>query len=232
MQSMAEAKRLAHDIDHPFSLAYAQHHASWLYHRLGLSAEMLTSSEEGLVTATEYGFALFQATATIYRAAALLLERRGQEALPLITSGLEAYRRTGAGMALPYYLSILAEACMQVGRFDEASSALDRAIEIANANEEFCQLPELHRLKGVLYTLASQRYEAAEAELHRSIDKGRDQSSKAWVLRASKSLANLYCKMGRSREGERILRMVYESFTEGFDTPDLRAAKVLLAQLV
>jgi class 3 adenylate cyclase/predicted ATPase len=231
MRSMAEAKRLAHDINHPFSLAYAQHHASWLYHRLGLSAEMLISSEEGLVTATEHGFALFQATATIYRAAALLLERRAQEALPLITSGLEAYRRTGAGMALPYYLSIQAEACMQVGRFDEASSALDQAIEIANANEEFCQLPELHRLKGVLFMLGP-HYEAAEAELRRAIDKGRDQSSKAWVLRASTSLADFYRKVGRSSEGERILRTAYDSFTEGFDTRDLRAAKALLAQLV
>jgi tetratricopeptide (TPR) repeat protein len=232
MRSITEAMRLAHDIDHPFSLAYAQHHASWLYHRLGLPAEMLSSSEEGLGTATEHGFALFQATATIYRAAALLLESRAQEAMPLITSGLEAYRRTGAGMALPYYLSILAEGCMQVGRFDEASAALDQAIEIADANEEFCQLPELHRLRGELYQLAGQRYEAAEAELHRAIDKGRAQSSKAWVLRASTSLADLYRKTGRSSEGERILRTTYDSFTEGFNTPDLKAAEALLAQLV
>ena len=45
-------------------------------------------------------------------------------------------------------------------------------------------------------------------------------------------LANLYRKTGRSSEGEQILRAIYESYTDGFDTADLRAAKSLLTQLV
>ena len=192
---------------------------------------MLASSEEGLATATEHGFALFQATATIYRAAALLLERRPVEALPHIANGLEAYRRTGAGMALPYYLGILADAHMQLGRFDEAHSALEQAIEIAHANEELCQIPELHRLKGELFVLAGARFDAAEAEFQRAIGQARRQSSKAWTLRASTSLADLYRRMGRSSDGQRILRTAYGTFTEGFDTPDLKAAKALMDQL-
>lgn len=230
MRAIAETKKLALEIEHPFSLAYAQHHASWLYHRMGLPAEMLRSSEESLETATEHGFALFQATATIYRAAALLLEGRVQEALPLITSGLEAYRRTGAGMALPYYLSILADACTQAGRFDEARAALDQAIEVAHANDELCQLAELHRLKGELLIRDGAQLDAAEAEFHRAIETAQGQSSKAWVLRASTSLARLYAKTGRAGEGEQILRTAYESFTEGFDTADLKAAQSLLGE--
>jgi class 3 adenylate cyclase/tetratricopeptide (TPR) repeat protein len=231
LRAITETKRLAREIEHPFSLAYAQHHTTWLYHRLGLPTEMLASSDEGLQTATEHGFALFHATATIYRAAALLLGRRPLEALPHITNGLEAYRRTGAGMALPYYLSILADACMQLGRFDEASAALEEAIEIAHTNEELCQIPELHRLRGELFMLADSRFEDAEAEFHTAIEKAQHQSSKAWMLRASTSLADLFSKTGRARDGQRILHAAYENFTEGFNTLDLKSAKALLDRL-
>ena len=232
LRAIAETKRLARDLDHPFSLAYAQHHTSWLYHRLGLPAEILASSEEGLKTATEHGYALFQATAVIYRAAGLLLEGRPIEALPHITNGLDAYRRTGAGMALPYYLSILADACMQLGKLDEARAALEQAIEIAHTNEDLCQISELHRLRGELLTLDGSPLAAAEAEFHLALEKAREQSSRSWELRATISLANLYQKTGRSGNGRRILSNAYRGFTEGFDTGDLRAAKTLLDQLV
>ena len=150
LRASQETRKLAHSIGHPFSLAYAQHHISWLYHNLRLPAETKAASEEGIQTAAEQGFAMFHATGTLYKAAGVLLEGRPDEALPLLTRGLEAYRATGAGLALPYYLSILGDAYIQAGRLDDAREALDEGLAIAERSDELCQKAELYRLKGEL----------------------------------------------------------------------------------
>src|SRR5262245_64129324 len=109
-------RKLAHLINHPFSLAYAQHHTSWLYHQLRLPAETKAASEEGIQTTAEHGYAMFHATQTLFRAAGVLLEGRPVEALPLITRALEAYRATGAGVWLPVFFSIFGDASIKVVR--------------------------------------------------------------------------------------------------------------------
>ena len=95
-----ETRELARSIKHPFSLAYAQHHTSWLYQLMRLPNETLLFSDEQIHTSAEQGFPLFQATGTIYGAAAQLLQGRAKQALPAIRSGLAAYRATGAGPLL------------------------------------------------------------------------------------------------------------------------------------
>jgi predicted ATPase len=63
------------------------------------------------------------------------------------------------------------------------------------------------------------------------MDLAREQSALAWELRTATSLAHLWGRQRRYDEAERILRPVYDRFTEGFDTPDLGAAKRLLDEL-
>ena len=42
------------------------------------------------------------------------------------------------------------------------------------------------------------------------------------------SLSRLWQRQGKGREAHELLAPIYGWFTEGFDTPDLREAKVLL----
>ena len=76
-------------------------------------------------------------------------------------------------------------------------------------------------------------YENGEAEGHfrRAIGTARHQLSKAWELRATTSLARLCQQQGRRDEARQMLSDTYAWFTEGFDTPDLKAAKALLHEL-
>jgi predicted ATPase len=53
----------------------------------------------------------------------------------------------------------------------------------------------------------------------------------AWELRTATSLARFWRDHDRSVEAHKLLDGVYSRFTEGFDTADLKAAKVLLAEL-
>jgi len=59
----------------------------------------------------------------------------------------------------------------------------------------------------------------------------REQGALFWELRVALSLARLLHGQGRSADAVEILRPVYDRFTEGFDTADLKGAKALLDAL-
>jgi predicted ATPase len=71
----------------------------------------------------------------------------------------------------------------------------------------------------------------AEACFHRALDVAREQSTKAFELRAATSLARLWAEQGKRLQARDLLAPVYGWFTEGFDTADLKDAKVLLDEL-
>ena len=72
---------------------------------------------------------------------------------------------------------------------------------------------------------------AAEASYCEAIAIAQRQHAKLWELRAATSLARLLVDQGHSAEGMALLQPVYDRFTEGFETADLKAAKALLAAL-
>ena len=147
-----------------------------------------------------------------------------------LRTGLDAYRATGAGLSLPYYLSLLGDAYTRAGLASEAGATLDEAAEVIATSGERCQEPELHRLRGEL-ALSQGETAVAEEQFETAIAAARERGSKAWELRATISLGHLHRRLGRSSNARSRLASVYGSFTEGFDTPDLQEAKALLAAL-
>jgi len=73
--------------------------------------------------------------------------------------------------------------------------------------------------------------EEAETWLRRALDVARRQEAKSLELRAAMSLARLWQQQGKRPEAHQLLAEIYGWFTEGFDTPDLKEAKTLLAEL-
>jgi predicted ATPase len=73
----------------------------------------------------------------------------------------------------------------------------------------------------------------AEAEecFWKAIEIARRQQAKLFALRAVMSLSRLWQNQGKKEEARRMLAEIYDWFTEGFDTPDLKDAKVLLDAL-
>jgi predicted ATPase len=72
--------------------------------------------------------------------------------------------------------------------------------------------------------------EAEECFL-KAIKVAQEQQAKSWELRASTSLARLWQQQGKKTEAHQMLSEIYNWFTEGFDTKDLKEAKALLAEL-
>ena len=89
---------------------------------------------------------------------------------------------------------------------------------------------EILRLKGWMLMRQGRRTEA-EAQLRASIECARRQQARSWELRSSKTLAELLIKYGQRDAARQLLKPIYDWFTEGFDTLDLKDAKALLEEL-
>ena len=92
--------------------------------------------------------------------------------------------------------------------------------------------PEIHRTAGE-NALMSPEPDAARAEacFERALAVARQQQAKSWELRAATSMARLWRDQGNRQEARDLLAPVYDWFTEGFDTLDLKEAKALLDEL-
>ena len=131
-----------------------------------------------------------------------------------------------------YYLALLADVYGQTGQADQGLNTLAEAQELVEMIDERWWESELHRLKGKLL-LSHPAQEMAEAEecFNRAIAVAQRQSAKSLELRAAMSLARLWRDQSRAAEARDLLAPVYGWFTEGFDTADLKDAKVLLGEL-
>jgi tetratricopeptide (TPR) repeat protein len=224
-----ETRELARTIGHPLSMGHAADFMAYLHFYCRLGPEIQQAADEEFSIGTEQGFPLWQATGTLHKGAALLVQDHAEQAVPLFLKGLAAFQATGTQVRLPAYFGMLAEAYMNLSRFDEADRTLTEALAIVERNDGRNHEPELYRLQGELL-LAQHPHQTADAEarFRKAIETAKQQQSKAWELRATVSLARLLQQLGRTDEARMTLAAIYDTFTEGATRPDLIAAKALL----
>jgi predicted ATPase len=226
-----ETRELARTIGHAFSLDHAVDFSACLNQFCRLGGEAQAAGEEETAIAIEQGFPLWNACGSLHKAAGMLLQGRREEALPLLLKGLNAFRATGAGVRVPYYLGMLGDTYTRLGRFEDALLAFNEALAVAERNDDRFQEAELHRLKGELLLAKSNDQAAAEGCFRLALAIAVRQESKAWELRTTMSLARLWQRQGRHDDARVALAAVYGTFTEGFTTPDLVDAAALLKAL-
>jgi len=135
----------------------------------------------------------------------------------------------GAQIFRPHLLGFEAELHGLAGTFETGLDRIAQALERVEATTERFAEAELHRMRGDLLLLRRPPAEGeAEASFREAIAVARRQDARSWELRAATSLARLLSAQGQGAEARRVLAPVYERFTEGFDTRDLREAKAVL----
>jgi predicted ATPase len=180
--------------------------------------------------ATEQGFPYWRLAGIVYRGWATVKNRDVAEGISLLRGGLTAYRTTGAESWVPYFIALLARACETAGQLEEALSLSDEALQIVERTGESWLEAELYRHKGQL--LLHQGHTEAAGELYRkALRLAEQQGAKLWELRAAVSLARLCRDQGSRAEARDLLAPICDWYTEGFNTRDLKEAKVLLDQL-
>lgn len=226
---MKEALAYARELAHPYTLAYALSVACILHGRHRPGREARTDAETLTVLATEQGFPLPAAVGTVAAGWVLAHEGSSDEGTTLMQRGLADYTATGAQLWVPDLLALLAQGHVRAGRagvgLDLLADALDR---VGRTGGRWLEA-ELHRLRGeLLLAFPEPDQAAAEVCFRHAVVVAREQGAKMWELRAATSLARLQCSQGRQAEAHDLLSLAYGWFTEGFHTPDLQEAKVLL----
>jgi predicted ATPase len=126
----------------------------------------------------------------------------------------------------------LATAYAELGQFDDAWRCIGEAeTAVETSKYTWCEA-EVHRVAGEI-ALKSPKPDAAKAQdyFEKALTVARQQQAKSWELRAAMSMARLWRDQGKVQQARELLAPVYEWFTEGFNTRDLKEAKELLHAL-
>src|SRR3990170_1559713 len=137
-----------------------------------------------------------------------------------------------SGRWIAHYTALLADVFRKSGRIAEGLKVATDAL--TNVQQTDCRYyeAELHRIKGeLLLAQVTADEQQAEACFQNAIKIARGQSAKSLELRAAMSLSRLWRRQGKTEEARTLLSEIYGWFTEGFDTVDLKEAKVLLQEL-
>ncbi|HEX5108750.1 MAG TPA: protein kinase [Vicinamibacterales bacterium] len=230
-REIEESLRLAGEVAHGYTSAYALTFVSALDHWSGDWDQLERHNKDALALATKEGFAYFVATSMclegLVRAArgsideGLVRLREGWERLSAI-EGRASQRRFAGDFAL-----LLARG----GKWDEGANLL--LTELTELREAAFFDAELQRVRGELFVMRGGPSGASNAEscFTQALDIARRQRARSLELRAATSLARLWHGQNKSEQAVALLGGTYSSFTEGFSTADLREAQTLLNAL-
>ena len=224
---------MASDLELPFNQALATTYFSLLQQLRAPPAEALAQAEEAWSLTVEFKAPYYRAWAGILRDYGHAQHSPDAQHLARLRLSIERFKASGARLRLPYYLWLLAQVCCQAGAVGDGLTVVQEALEESQATGERWWDSELYRLRSELLQRRGSPGDEREIEscLWQALEIARSRQARSLELRAATSLARLWQRLDRADDARRTLRDVYDWFTEGFKTPDLRAAQSLLAEL-
>ncbi len=226
-----ESMAIAEASGNLYSILIALGFAATLTYDLGQPDTTLTISERLITLSTEQRLYFWSAIGMLARGGALAQQGAADDAVALITQGLDLCRGVGLFSSYSYYLTYLAAAYARAGKASEGLGVVEEGIARCQKDLTRFHESELHRLKGDLLGMQGDSG-AAEAAYEQALEVARRQGAKSLELRAATGLSRLLHAQGRTSAAQTLLQSVYGWFTEGFDTTrSTRCAGGLLAEL-
>ena len=237
MEKNEEALTMARKVSHPFQLAYALVFSAVLNQFLGRPEATEEYAQSMIDLAKDQGFSLWIVSGSVLHGWALAAQGKSR-GIGQMTDGLATWGSIGTDNThtyQPYFLALLCEVYEKIGEIRQGLSVLDiMSAAIERTGERFYE-PEFYRLKGELLLKMNDSSEAGINEIETCLQKAiaiaRHQKAKSLELRATVSLSRFQIVRGKKSEAKSLLSELYDSFTEGLETADLRSAKLLLDQL-
>ena len=229
---LEEAETVAQELSHPFSLTEVMNYKT-IYHLSRDEAQTVRKYAEMTMTlATTHSFPHHLTNAMMFRGWALAIEGQADDGITEIRQGLSKWRKMGGEVARTGFLTFLAEAYGAGGYLEKGLAKLAEALELVDQNGEYFWEGEIYRVQGeLLRKQSSESEEKAEECFRQALNVTRQRHLKTFELRAAASLARLWQSQDKRRDAYELLEPVYSWFTEGFDTADLKDARLLLDEL-
>jgi len=225
----AHARRRAH----PFDLGWALTLGSEVFDYRCEPEEQRKRAEECERLGRENSLSLLPGVlAPVFSGIASIRECNFAEGISSLKAGLGVWDVSGGKVWSSYGASVMSEGMAMLGDIDGALQLIDKQIAQVERPgwEERVYYAEILRVKGWMLTLKND-VAGAERNYVASLNWAREQQAKSWELRTSISLARLWQEQGKRKEAHDLLAPVYNWFTEGFGTKDLKEAKALLDEL-
>jgi tetratricopeptide (TPR) repeat protein len=185
-----DALKDAREIGDAATLMYALNWTSWTHIHCGNHAAANAAANELVALADEKAAVMWKALGMVRQGLVLALTGKASDAVQTITAGLTTLRSTGATQFVPAFLSYLARAYAELGKFDDAWHCVGDAMTMVEATKERWQEAEVNRTFGEIALLSAQSDAAkAEAYFERALAVARAQQAKSWELRAATSMA-------------------------------------------
>jgi predicted ATPase len=216
--------------DHPvpicISLVYASTFLLWTGDLLGAS-DLIAQL---IVHAGRYSLEPYGAVGLALKGELAITREEPEAGLDLLPSALKTLRTQQYNLLITGFVGALAEGLRKTGQSDEALFAINGAIARATNSGLKFNLSELLRIKSQILG-ARHNFESAMNCLTEAIAVAHAQSALAWELRSTMALARLLSDGGQRDQARYRLALVYDRFTEGFETADLKLARAFLEQL-
>jgi predicted ATPase/DNA-binding winged helix-turn-helix (wHTH) protein len=224
-QAIDEAERRDHPVSVCISLIYAAPVFLWR----GDLGRAENSIERLIAYAGRYSLAPYRAVGMALMGELAVTRDEAGAGLILLRDALETLRAEQHNILATVFESALAEGLRKIGEFDEALTTINRAVARAASCGATFDMAELLRIKGQILSAMPQSDRTSAADcLMQSLAVAREQSALAWELRSATALARLLFDNGQRDRARDTLAPVYNRFTEGFETADLRIARRLI----
>lgn len=233
IKRMDAALKRADAIDHPHSRAYACYYASILHALRGEYENARGLAERCLALSEGHGFRQWRGLARAIRGICVAQLNPSSSAHEEIRAALKEYRGAGYQLAITALYVLLCPVLLSSHECEAALELIEEGLATTTRNSERIFEAELYRLKvrALLVRGAPDAKAEAQSLLDQALTTARSQHAKALELRAAMDRAALWIDQGRREEAFDSLAPVYAWFTEGFETDDLKKAKLLLDEL-
>jgi adenylate cyclase len=222
----------AREVGHPYTSAWVLNFAAVIFSLRGEISRARQAAEACVRLAKQHDFPFWIAGGRVMSGwCRISAGERDEAALREVEEGLVDWRGTGAVVFSPYYLSGLVEGLRAVRPDASIEAALDEGIALIQTTGERWWEPELHRLRGALLQGAGPLTSTRDPEpfFSEAVRLARAKGSRSLELRAALSLGQWWSYRGRHDEARDLVAGVYDVFEEGFETTDLRAARLFIA---
>lgn len=224
-----QALSLSRRLEHAFSRGWALGFAEMIHVFNRDPNKVLAISEESIRFSEQQNQPFWLAASTIKKGWALAMQEAVDEGLGLMQQGMEGYRATGSIVVQPFFMGLMAEAYGQAGDLGNALNTIDQAIEMARQHGERISMIELLKLQGNLLLKQSPGNRSSSESLFISaIDLAQSTGAKMRELQVTMSYGRLLASEGQFEKSHRLLKNIYDSFTEGFENKLIRNAKILI----
>ena len=217
----------------PTCQAVALHFAAMLHQLRRDVAQTRTYAEATSSLAAEHGLQFWRAGGTVLAGWAKAMAGAATEGIQQLRQGLADWQATGSVTYMTYYLGLLADALQCNGQSREAFTVLDEALALVETTGERLYESELYRLRSHLdlneqSPRGATQLSQAAADSRQALVIARRQGAKSLELRAALSHARLAQDPGQNAAARTLVAEIFAGFTEGFQTPDLIAARALM----